>query len=481
MENETPQFPQVPGYEIKSVLGAGGMATVYLAVQESLTRNVALKVMAQALVLDEDFRRRFLNEGRLIAQLSHPNIVTVYDIGAANDVHYLSMPHFPGGNLDQRINQGLAPVVAIKILKSLASALGYAHQNGIIHRDIKPGNVLFTDAGDPILTDFGIAKTIGRETQFTSVGMTVGSIRYMSPEQALGRTVDQRSDLYSLGVLFWQMLTGSLPYQAQDFFTLAMQHAQDPIPELPEHLRRFQPIIESLLAKRPEDRCASSEVLLDRVEATLRDGIGPTRLIDNEATVILNSPSAALDSGTRQGLREAPTKESAGSPRSPVALMLYAAILGVAGVVGYYGYISLSPATQESAALQDVSDPSRLATAEESSNHPPATPHLAQGLGAVERLLQEAEQHWQAGRITEPQGANAFEIYSRILELDPEHVEARQRLVGIGRLNVANKMLLSAERLLRAGEIDEARRMIETGLKINPDDDRLLGLRRALE
>lgn len=502
MDKKTAQFPQVPGYEIKKVLGTGGMATVYLAVQSSLSRPVALKIMDRALVADADFRRRFLKEGRLIAQLYHPNIVSVYDIGTSGDVHYLSMPYFSGGTLDQRLKKELDPEFATKILKSLASALGYAHEHGIIHRDIKPGNVLFTNAGDPILTDFGIAKTLGNETVLTTAGMTVGSIQYMSPEQAQGRTLDNRSDLYSLGVLFWQMLMGSLPYQASDFFTLAIQHAKDPIPALPEHLLRFQPIIETLLAKMPENRYASSDELLETLKEIPSGDTEPMRPLDNDETLILNTPSPLVPG--RQALEEIRIKESGAFGRRPTKTAMYAAILGIAGIIGYYGYVHLFPATQETApqetsvesgdqypgATKDLPSHQSLHPEERGAQGAPAAKipgkaaprsSEAKGPSLVDRLRQEAEQHWQAGRLTEPSDANAFKTYSRILELDPEHVEAKQRLVGIGRINVANKMFLSAERLLRSGEIDDARQMIETGLKINPDDDRLLGLRRALE
>jgi len=252
-------LPQIAGYTTESVLGAGGMATVYLAVQESLSRHVALKVMNQLLMIDADYCRRFLNEGRLIAKLSHPNIVTVYDIGVSEHFHYLSMTYLPGRTLREKIQRGLPLEYALYIAKCLADALGYAHRQGIVHRDIKPGNVLFTHSGAPVLTDFGIAKTMGNETKLTSTGMTIGSVGYMSPEQALGNEVDNRSDLYSLGVLLWQMLTGALPYSAQDPFALALKHANEPIPKLPRPLDRFQPVIEGLMAKKPEDRLASAE------------------------------------------------------------------------------------------------------------------------------------------------------------------------------------------------------------------------------
>jgi len=496
------------------------MATVYLAEQESLSRYVALKIMKQALVADADFCRRFLNEGRLIAKLSHPNIVTVYDIGAAGGIHYLSMTYLPGGTLRDKIHEGLPLERTLHVLRRLADALGYAHARGIVHRDIKPGNVLFTDNGAPVLTDFGIAKTVGSETKLTSTGMMFGSVGHMSPEQSLGLEVDNRSDLYSLGVLLWQMLTGSLPYSAQDPFALALKHATDPIPRLPENLRRLQPVIDGLLAKRPEDRLPSAEALLRVLDEIAHEDRAPGSSEYTDETVVL--PRGPERTPSRRTLPSEVDAQPSPAPKRRFSLAtLFVAIAVLAAIGGYVGYRGLgprdavAPAAPRSVAKGPTAAAQGLDTAAttggnpelQESSLPPVTLPQAQdapdgappspkaerteltrgvepktdGPQAIEALLRRAEGQWKAGRLTEPPKDNAFESYSRILDLDPEHREAKQRLVQIGRINAANRLFLSADGLLRQGAIDDARRMIETGLKMNPDDERLLGLQRALD
>jgi serine/threonine-protein kinase PpkA len=187
----------IPGYQIERELGRGGMAIVYLALQESLHRHVALKVIKPILTSDEEFAQRFLREGRIIAQLSDPHIVTVYDIASHDNTYYLSMEYLPGGNLQQRIREGLPLGEALPVARAIAGALHYAHRRGIIHRDIKPQNILFRENGEPVLTDFGIAKTLGTTTVMTRTGLSIGTPRYMSPEQIRGQAVDTRADLYS--------------------------------------------------------------------------------------------------------------------------------------------------------------------------------------------------------------------------------------------------------------------------------------------
>ena len=254
---------KIPGYKIEREIGRGGMATVYLAVQESLGRQVALKVMDPALVADKSFTERFFKEGRIIAQFNHPQIVTVFDIGSFDHHHYLSMEYLRGGTLEQEIRRGLSLARSLKIIKAVGGALHYAHSRGIIHRDIKPQNILFRQDGTPVLSDFGIARALTDENRLTIPGMAVGSPLYMSPEQVMGKeNVSSRTDLYALGIVFYQMLTGSLPYKASDPIGIAVQHCKAPIPKLPQHLAKFQPVLEKLLAKDPVKRFANVEQFL---------------------------------------------------------------------------------------------------------------------------------------------------------------------------------------------------------------------------
>ena len=276
---------QIPGYQIERELGQGGMAIVYLALQESLHRHVALKVIKPVLTTDEEFAQRFLREGRIIAQLSDPHIVTVYDIASHEGTYYLSMEYLPGGTLQQRIRSGLPLTEALSIAQAIVGALHYAHRRGIIHRDIKPQNILFRENGQAVLTDFGIAKTLGASTIMTRTGLSLGTPRYMSPEQIRGQGVDARADLYSFGVLFYEMLTGNVPYTADDSFALAMMHVTAPVPQLPPHLSRFQPLLNKLLNKDPDERFQSGEEIIAAIAASeagtfdLLSVTGPVRSI----------------------------------------------------------------------------------------------------------------------------------------------------------------------------------------------------------
>lgn len=274
---ETPELPQIPGYRLEKVLGKGAMATVYLAVQESLDRQIALKLLSAKLGNDPIFNKRFIKEGKTVARLTHPHIVTIYDTGSHQEQFYIAMEYLEGGSLKERIKAGLSPDHAAHCLCQIAHALGYAHRQHCIHRDIKPANILFRNVETAVLSDFGIAKNLEDKTQLTAAGWRIGTPNYMSPEQALAKPVDARSDLYSLGVLFYEMLTGTRPYKGADAFETALLHVKAPIPVLLEPLKRFQPVINRLLAKDPEARFASADELIQAIQAAQTPNAGASR------------------------------------------------------------------------------------------------------------------------------------------------------------------------------------------------------------
>ena len=192
----------IPGYQIIRPIGEGGMASVFLALQKSLDREVALKVMSPVLAANADFASRFLVEGKITAKLQHPNLVTVYDIGTHKGVYYLAAEYIGGGTLKDRLAEGGLTVAEIlDIVSDVAHGLDFAHQKGFVHRDVKPANVLFRTDGRVVLADFGIAKAMDGSNSSTVAGASVGTPDYMSPEQARGEPVDGRSDLYSLGTI----------------------------------------------------------------------------------------------------------------------------------------------------------------------------------------------------------------------------------------------------------------------------------------
>lgn len=269
---------QIPGYTLKRKLGQGGMAAVFLAIQESFGREVALKIMMPAMAREPEFAERFMREARTMASLSHPHIIVVHDVGQANSLYYYAMAYHTGGDLTARIRGGgLTPHEALKVTRQIADALAYAHEQGYVHRDIKPDNVLFRESDDAaILTDFGIAKSLRNdEHQLTQAGNTVGTPKYMSPEQARGQHLDGRSDLYSLGVMLFEMLTGQPPFLAEEAVTLAIKHCMDPVPRLPSGLARFQPLIDRLLAKERHQRHANGRELLAELDTLLAPGAAP--------------------------------------------------------------------------------------------------------------------------------------------------------------------------------------------------------------
>ncbi|MCC5885557.1 MAG: serine/threonine protein kinase [Gammaproteobacteria bacterium] len=258
--------PQIPGYRIVRELGRGGMATVYLAIQEKFDREVAVKILDDAIEQDQTFSARFQRESRIVSKLSHPNIVQVYDVGLHDGRHYLAMELLTGGELNDRLESGLALTDAFRAIKEIAKALDFAHSKGFIHRDIKPENILFREEGSAVLSDFGIARDVDNESQITTIGSVVGTPYYMSPEQVTGDQLDGRADIYSLGVVFYKALTGEVPYDGATALDIGIRHIKDPIPRLPSHLARFQPIIDKFLEKSPTRRFQSGAEAVKALE-----------------------------------------------------------------------------------------------------------------------------------------------------------------------------------------------------------------------
>lgn len=257
---------QIPGYTIIKKINAGGMATVFLATQHSVGRTVALKIMKPLLDKDPEFHQRFQREANIIGQLSHPNIIPIYDIGRHEGFNYISMEFLPKGSLDEKIKQGITPEQAIKITIGIAAALEQAHSKGYMHRDIKPENILFREDGSPVLTDFGIARTIKSKANMTQVGTVIGTPYYMSPEQAKGEPSDGRSDLYSLGVVLYEMLTGEKLFHADSSLAISVKHIHEQPPALPENFSALQPLLDILLEKEAAQRFQTARDLIEALE-----------------------------------------------------------------------------------------------------------------------------------------------------------------------------------------------------------------------
>jgi serine/threonine-protein kinase PpkA len=443
---------KIPGYTIIRELGSGGMATVYLARQDRLTRDVALKVMKPLAIAGDDFTSRFIKEGQIIAQLQHPQIVTIFDFDSTDGCHYFSMEYLPGGTLADEIGKGLPTPRAIAITKKIAEALAVAHARGVIHRDVKPQNILFRADGTPVLTDFGIARAVKSNAdsmQLTSYGMVIGSPRYMSPEQSTGQPLDARSDLYSLGVVFYEMLTNQLPYQADDVVSLAMKHCSDPIPRLPDHLAVYQPILDKLIAKKPQDRFASAGQLIRALEVseseTRATGANDeaTRLVVRGAEERTKTASQGRSHADRTGLR------------------LLGAVLVLMSLAGVGLYLALR--TQD-----DL----------------PAEPSIAERLPAARAARAETATQYEKLAIEHVQKAQyeqGMELVRLGLSMTPDDTRlgALKSLIQ-DRIEV-EKQLGTARELLRENLLDESLSLIESGLQRVPDHPGLSALRIELQ
>ena len=257
---------EIPGYKILRQLGRGGMATVYLAMQESVQREVALKVMSPALLANADFGERFLREARIAAKLHHRHVVGVHDVGREGDYHYIAMEYLSGGSLLDKDGEPRPVPFALRVIREIAMALNYAHAKGFVHRDVKPDNILLRDDGSAALTDFGIARASDSVTHMTRTGTVIGTPHYMSPEQARGRALDGRADLYSLGIVLYELLVGRVPFHADDSLAVGIMHITQPIPILSERLQALQPLLNKMLAKQPDERFQNGAAVADAIE-----------------------------------------------------------------------------------------------------------------------------------------------------------------------------------------------------------------------
>ncbi len=260
----------IPGYRIIRELGRGGMATVWLAVQESVDREVALKLLSPQLLADPTFGERFQREARIAARLHHRHIVAVYDVGVYGQSHYTAMEFLSGGPVMPDRTQPIDPRRALRCIREVAEALEYAHSKGFIHRDVKPDNILLRDDGSCVLCDFGIARAASAATQMTKTGSVVGTPFYMSPEQLRGLPLDGRADLYSLGVVFHHLLTGDVPYRASDSLAVGIMHMTAPLPRLPASLSALQSLLDRMLAKEAADRVQTGAEVIRLVQALER-------------------------------------------------------------------------------------------------------------------------------------------------------------------------------------------------------------------
>ncbi|MEM8490377.1 MAG: bifunctional serine/threonine-protein kinase/formylglycine-generating enzyme family protein [Pseudomonadota bacterium] len=294
----TVSSPLIPGYKIVKEIGRGGLSTVYLAEQERMfSRQVALKVMSAEMAHQEGFGERFLREARIASQLNHRNIVHIYDTGEADGCFYLAMELLRGGDLTKFSGKTLSGFDAARIAVSVLQALETAAALGVVHRDIKPANIMFREDGTITLVDFGIAFQAEANARYTPSGALVGTPHYMSPEQVAGGAVDERSDIYSVGAVLYETLSGRPPYEGDNAFAIANMHRFDPLPRVAKEHEQFQPIIDKAMAKIPDDRYQRASDFLNALTSLELVPFSGSRLAPTNENLMPNWPPAITEAG----------------------------------------------------------------------------------------------------------------------------------------------------------------------------------------
>ncbi len=466
---------EIPGYRIDKEIGKGGMATVYLAVQESLERSVVLKILdkVQRSTAD-DMTQRFIDEGRIVASMHHPNIVTIYDIGLADEELYISMEYVQGGDLKKRMESHVSPKVALDIVAKIGSALGSAHAHNVIHRDVKPANILFREDETPLLTDFGIAKQTDADKDLTSTGIFLGSPNYVSPEQADGRKVDGRSDIYSLGCIFYEMLTGYKPYHSDSVIDIVIQHKTSPVPTLPEKLTIYQSLLDRMMAKSLDQRFASAEEMLKSVKKL--------QSIDDSDEIVPDFDITGLTQ-TTGGKKKTSKKSKVILSVSLILSSIFFFSLQFVEIKLKSSNTSIAQASTSSVLTPTASTTSNLAEqtldtiqsspeTEESQASEAQEPAKPVSEEVTRALAWLGKQSLDEYKLTYPPKDNAYYYFSRLLELQPDNRSAYE-----GILSISERYVILAERSLANNEIEKTRTYIEIGLQIDPGNKALLSLK----
>ena len=449
---------EIPGYKIQHRVGQGGMATVYLATQESLNRSVVLKILdVNGPLASETLIERFLSEGRIVATLNHPCIITIYDIGIANDSLYISMEYIEGGDLKTRMELPITPDDALDFIAKIGSGLDAAHKMGVVHRDIKPGNIMFRDPDTPLITDFGIAKqTDAIDNDLTATGLFLGSPNYVSPEQADGIEIDGRADIYSLGCMFYEMLSGKKPYAAATVFDVIIQHKQAPVPVFEEGLEEFQPLLNKMMAKNREQRFEDAATMVESINKLQRKRKSSPTIIDFDTSGVI--PPDRTEQKSTQILN--------------ILLLLLMTSGGIFGTLQY----AESRMNDDTSRLDKVPTtfvmPETIPSAQVADDvSDPAKARIKMSEDVMQALHWLGKKSLEEYRLTQPPEDNAYYYFSRLLEADPT-----DKVATAGLLNIADRYAYLAERSVLDGDHDKAHAYIMIGRKFNPNHEALIKL-----
>jgi len=431
---------RIGNYEITEEIGRGGMAVVYRANDLNLDRTVAVKVLPEQFTFDEEFVERFLREARTAANLSHPNIVTIHNVGQEGNIRYFAMNYIDGQSLSSVIREkGKLPIdEAVRIVSDICKALEYAHSEGVVHRDIKSDNILIDKRGNVIVTDFGIAKA-AEGTRLTQTGTTMGTPEYMSPEQARGEgELDSRTDIYSLGIVLYEMLTGGVPFTATTPLGVAMKQAQDPPPppreldvSIPDWLEAI--VLKCLAKDRGERYQTAAELLAD-----LQANQAPAKTQETEAV----QPQAGATRIVRQQETATPAKSvPAPATAIPTQRNVIPWIAGLGGLAVVLAIVAIIFATRDGNGSKAYQPPSRTSMEQTKT---PAQRAAEQKRLQIKSYLSQAQTNFSAGDYGQAQT-----FVDKILELEPNHSQATQLQNQITQAIASQKAQRAKERQLK--------------------------------
>ncbi len=501
----------ITGYRIEGQIGQGGMAIVYRAIQESLGRPVALKVMNPLFADSPEFSERFVNEGRLLASLRHNNIITIYDIGICDGFHYISMEYVDGGDLKQRIGNGIRPETALDYVITIGNCLRAAHAAHIVHRDVKPVNILFRRDNALLLTDFGIAKQLGNKEGLTVTGSMLGSPYYLSPEQALGNPIDGRADIYSLGIVLYEMLVRERPFKGDSEIDIVLKHVEGDLPRLPQSFSHFQPLLDRMTAKQPEDRFSDAATLLQAAQYLRDTGLWNGTEVA-EKTVILGDqrkadPASSNDEGDpdvfNKGGRLASKSWNfvSGNPgklATVVSVLALAVGIVAVGLPGPRDKVILTQVTSSRPAetgkqaepdqqvkldsQAEIDKQAKLAKQDELDKQAELDKQIELARQAeidkqarLAGLLRSAQTALSDYRLTVPHEDSAYYYYEKVLELDPGSSQATS-----GFTMIADRYFWLARKQFNHGRDKKARHYVDSGLRVKDDHPELLALKDKL-
>lgn len=441
------------------------MASAYLAKQTSLGREVVLKVLDTAISDSPVTVERFLNEGRIVASLQHPYIITIYDIGTAGTDVYISMEFVDGGDLKQRLrDQVFDPAEALDLIEKIASALAAAHAKGIVHRDVKPGNILFRGDGTPLLSDFGIAKRLVGDADLTTTGMFVGSPNYMAPEQSDVGPVDGRADIYALGVIFFEMLTGRKPYRSESVIDVILKHKKDPVPELPAGLEDYQELLNLMMAKDRNNRFRDTPSLLHYIERLT----GRSEAAPPSGAARNDGPGGSAPQITRVTLPVRRPRDL--RPILAATAVLCAAAYGVLILIEQrMGEPAVPAVIPAAATIEIVAEDPLIGEFAETAGGATDPAQIAK---VTDALLWLGTHSLNEYRLTAPPKDNAYYYFTRLLQLSAGNEDALQ-----GLQQISLRYAILAERELADGNLEQARSYVTIGLQVDPNNKTLLVLR----